>query len=112
MNSLFIGLTLGGLPVVWRLARPGTPSPWIGAAAAFLGMSLLALAQRASAAADDAGSGVLILLVAGLFGAGFVLTLGTARFGRESEGYLYSNSRRSRAEAASTASTRPMTAMR
>src|SRR5210317_997276 len=26
MYSLFIGLTLGGVPVVWRLARPATPS--------------------------------------------------------------------------------------
>lgn len=78
MYSLFIGLTLGGLPVVWRLARPATPSLWIGAAAGFVGMSLLALAQRASTAAGDAGSGFLSLLVAGVFGASAMILPGVS----------------------------------
>ena len=34
MYSFFIGLTLGGLPLVWRLAQPVTRSVWIGAVVA------------------------------------------------------------------------------
>ena len=43
MYSLFIGLTLGGLPVVWRLAKPATPGLWISAALAFALMVGLAV---------------------------------------------------------------------
>ena len=28
MYSLFIGLTLGGLPIVWKMVRPATASTW------------------------------------------------------------------------------------
>jgi putative membrane protein len=31
MYSLFIGLTLGGVPIVWRMARPATSGVWAGA---------------------------------------------------------------------------------
>ena len=45
MYSLFIGLTLGGVPVVWRMARPASRRLWIGAVAGFVAMAALALAQ-------------------------------------------------------------------
>jgi len=32
MYSLFIGLTLGGVPLLWRMARPATPSLFAAAA--------------------------------------------------------------------------------
>jgi hypothetical protein len=43
MYSLFIGLTLGGVPLVWRMARPVSPSVAIGAAVAFGLMVAMAL---------------------------------------------------------------------
>jgi putative membrane protein len=43
MYSLFIGLTLGGVPLVWRMARPLSPPLAIGAAAAFGIMVAMAL---------------------------------------------------------------------
>ena len=30
MYSLFIGLTLGGVPVLWQMARPATGPFWVG----------------------------------------------------------------------------------
>ena len=44
MFSLFIGLTLGGLPLVWRMAQPATPALWGGAIAGFSLMLVVALA--------------------------------------------------------------------
>ena len=43
MYSLFIGLTLGGIPLVWRLAHPATPGVYGGAAAAFVLMVVMQL---------------------------------------------------------------------
>lgn len=76
MYSLFIGLTLGGIPVVWRLARPASPSLWIGAACGFLVMSLLAFAQNTGGAAGASGSGFPILIAAGVLGAGAMILPG------------------------------------
>jgi putative membrane protein len=45
MYSLFIGLTLGGLPVVWQLAKPATPSLIFAAMMAFAAMVGLAVLQ-------------------------------------------------------------------
>src|SRR5690606_11896044 len=41
MYSLFIGLTLGGVPVVWKMIRGVTPGVWAGAVAGFIGMAVL-----------------------------------------------------------------------
>jgi putative membrane protein len=60
MYSLFIGLTLGGLPLVWRLARPGTPALWCGAVAAFGVMALMALGE-ARPGGGEANAGLLLL---------------------------------------------------
>ncbi|MCS5638149.1 MAG: DUF368 domain-containing protein, partial [Myxococcota bacterium] len=60
MYSLFIGLTLGGVPLVWRLARPGTPALWCGAAAAFGVMALMALGE-ARPGGGEANAGLLLL---------------------------------------------------
>ena len=43
MYSLFIGLTLGGVPLIWRLAQPVFQSFFVGAGMAFALMVLLAL---------------------------------------------------------------------
>ena len=75
MYSLFIGLTLGGLPVVWRMARPATPSLWIGAGGGFLAMVALALA-RGGDAAGAGESNALLLGTAGLAGASAMILPG------------------------------------
>ena len=41
MYSLFIGLTLGGVPLVWRMARPADPPVIAGAAGGLLLMVLM-----------------------------------------------------------------------
>jgi putative membrane protein len=68
MYSLFIGLTLGGVPLVWRMARPGTPALAVGALVGFAGMIALALSEGAGTAGGD-GPQTGRLLVAGVAGA-------------------------------------------
>ncbi len=77
MYSIFIGLTLGGLPIVWRMARPATPAVWGGAAVGFAGMVALALLQ-ASGAAGMASSNPLMLGIAGLAGASAMILPGVS----------------------------------
>lgn len=71
MYSLFIGLTLGGVPVVSGVLGRRTRAAWVGAAVGFLAMAALALLQQSGAAAAAAGEGgrFAALLVAGLAGA-------------------------------------------
>jgi len=78
MYSLFIGLTLGGVPVVWRLARPATPALWGGAAVGFGGMVVLALAQAAGAGQGASGSGAGLLCFAGVAGASAMILPGVS----------------------------------
>ena len=52
MYSLFIGLTLGGLPIVWRLARPATPGVVAGAAASFALMVAMAVGGTGGSAGE------------------------------------------------------------
>lgn len=74
MYSLFIGLTLGGLPVVWRMARPATPAVWAGAGVGLLVMVAMVLAQGAGA--SGGGSNPLMLAFAGLAGASAMILPG------------------------------------
>jgi putative membrane protein len=64
MYSLFIGLTLGGAPIVWRMARPATPALWAGAALGLAAMVLMTFAAPGESA-HRASAGLL-------FGAGLV----------------------------------------
>ena len=75
MYSLFIGLTLGGLPVVWRLAKPATPGLWISAALAFALMVGLAVLQEWEIVGGG-GTGVLLLFIAGMAGASAMILPG------------------------------------
>ena len=52
MYSLFIGLTLGGLPIVWRLARPATAGVAAGSAAAFALMVVMAVGRTGGSAGE------------------------------------------------------------
>lgn len=75
MYSLFIGLTLGGVPLVYKLARPLNLSVTIPAIIAFLAMTALALLQ-ATEVVGTGGSNILLLFVAGVCGAGAMILPG------------------------------------
>ncbi|MEE2679052.1 MAG: DUF368 domain-containing protein [Myxococcota bacterium] len=61
MYSLFIGLTLGGVPLLWRTARPATPGLYVAAAVAFALMALMG-ATAGTAGGDQERSLPLIFL--------------------------------------------------
>lgn len=94
MYSIFIGLTLGGVPVVWRLIQHpetgdnpvhdesepdrGMKHVWIGATIGFLGMAALALFQSSGAAGDAQRDGFVFLLLAGIAGASAMILPGVS----------------------------------
>jgi len=75
MYSLFIGLTFGGVPLVWRLAKPATPALWAGAAAAFAAMCAM---QFGLGGAGGGGSDPLLLGFSGLAGASAMILPGVS----------------------------------
>lgn len=75
MYSVFIGLTLGGLPVVWRLARPASKTLMVGAVVGFVSMVALAVLQAMGVVGGN-GSNALMLFVAGLAGASAMILPG------------------------------------
>jgi len=79
MYSLFIGLTLGGVPVVWKMAAKATRGLWVGAVVGFLAMTGLAMAQT-SGLGETGGdsSGFVMLLVAGVAGASAMILPGVS----------------------------------
>mgnify|MGYP001818213182 CR=1 FL=1 len=95
MYSIFIGLTLGGVPVVWRLIKhptaadlpehdKGSDTPsgmhaaWIGAAIGFVAMAVLAIAQSSGATGDVHRDGFIFLLLAGIAGASAMILPGVS----------------------------------
>ncbi|NOY92941.1 MAG: DUF368 domain-containing protein [Deltaproteobacteria bacterium] len=78
MYSLFIGLTLGGLPVVWKEARPAHVSTWIAAVLAFAAMAALSLAQSHEAGGSVERDGALFLFIAGVAGASAMILPGVS----------------------------------
>ena len=85
MYSLFIGLTLGGLPVVWRMARPAGVEPaegsgkalWGGAAAGF-GLMLALVFLQASGVTGSGESNAFMLGLGGLAGASAMILPGVS----------------------------------
>ena len=75
MYSLFIGLTLGGIPAVWRLARPASASLVFSALAAFGLMVTLAVLQHFNVVGSNS-SNFMMLLFAGLAGASAMILPG------------------------------------
>jgi len=69
MYSLFIGLTLGGVPVLWRMLRPADTGVVIASIVGIALMASLALVQPPSEAAGDGSRGYALAFVAGLAGA-------------------------------------------
>ncbi|MFN3197754.1 MAG: undecaprenyl phosphate translocase family protein [Bradymonadia bacterium] len=75
MYSLFIGLTLGGVPVVWGMIDKATNGVWIAAAVGCAAMVGLALAQGSNPDAA-AQSGFLMMFLAGVVGASAMILPG------------------------------------
>jgi len=79
MYSVFIGLTLGGVPLLLRLIGPRTKDVWIGASAGFIGMAALGLAQATGLGASGAGdANWLMYLLAGIAGASAMVLPGVS----------------------------------
>lgn len=79
MYSLFIGLTLGGVPVVWRMVRPPTRAMWIGALLGLGAMTVLAILQQSGTpTAGLAAGNTLMLLIAGVAGASAMILPGVS----------------------------------
>jgi putative membrane protein len=78
MYSLFIGLTLGGVPVVWKLAKPATTATWIGAVIGFVPMAILAFYQAQSTEGAAEASGFVMMFLAGAAGASAMILPGVS----------------------------------
>ncbi len=76
MYSLFIGLTLGGVPLVWRLARPLSRGVVAGTAVGFALMVVMALSSAGGSAEEGRAYGRLLL--AGTAGAGAMILPGVS----------------------------------
>jgi putative membrane protein len=76
MYSLFIGLTLGGVPLVWRLARPGSVAVAGGGVLGFALMLLMAAAPGSSGGAGEAS--LTLLFLSGLAGAAAMILPGVS----------------------------------
>ena len=76
MYSIFVGLTLGGVPLVWRLARPATSAMWVGAAAAFVAMVVMKLGLGGGGDAGEAST--VFLFFSGLAGASAMILPGVS----------------------------------
>jgi putative membrane protein len=74
MYSFFIGLTLGGLPLVWRLAQPITKSVWVAAGVAFALMVAMALGTDGGNGGHSAS--MPLLMLSGLAGASAMILPG------------------------------------
>ena len=61
MYSLFIGLTLGGVPLLWRMARPASPALVAAAVATFALMVLMAFGGDGARTAADRNLPLLFL---------------------------------------------------
>ena len=76
MYSIFIGLTLGGVPLVWRLARPATMGVWLGAGCSFAGMLLMQLGLGGGGTSGEASN--VFLFFSGLAGASAMILPGVS----------------------------------
>lgn len=78
MYSVFIGLTLGGVPVLWSMARPAAGTFWIGMSAGLLAMAALAWMQVYGASSGGSRDGVAIMFFAGVAGASAMILPGVS----------------------------------
>jgi len=78
MYSLFIGLTLGGIPIVWKMLEKRTRAMWIGFAAGFCAMGAMTFMQLAEHSAQSGKAGYVMLFVAGIAGASAMILPGVS----------------------------------
>ncbi|MCH8822422.1 MAG: DUF368 domain-containing protein [Planctomycetes bacterium] len=80
MYSLFIGLTLGGVPILLRMLKPIGASAILGAIAGFIAMVLLALAQSSGVASEPSSdtAAVAMLVIAGIAGGAAMILPGVS----------------------------------
>jgi putative membrane protein len=78
MYSLFIGLTLGGVPVVWKLLRRMTAAAGAGCALGIALMIAMAFLQPGASTAGPGERAYLILFIAGLAGASAMILPGVS----------------------------------
>lgn len=70
MYSLFIGLTFGGVPLIWKMAGAKTPTFWAGATVGLILMIGITWLQISGAGAEGgARDGFFLLFIAGVLGA-------------------------------------------
>jgi putative membrane protein len=79
MYSLFIGLTLGGVPIIWRMIKRHSAAMWCGAVCGFAGMAVLAVLQQSGLTGGGDGTGDLFMLfLAGVAGASAMILPGVS----------------------------------
>ena len=78
MYSLFIGLTLGGVPVLWQMARPATSTFWVGMGAGLIVMAGLAWLQIDGASSGGSREGIPMMFIAGVAGASAMILPGVS----------------------------------
>lgn len=76
MYSLFIGLTLGGVPILWRMAKPLSPSAIAGVGGGIAVMIALVLFQSAGAGGSASEANWAALTLAGMAGASAMILPG------------------------------------
>ena len=77
MYSLFIGLTLGGAPLLWRMVRPISTGAIVGVVAGMIVMTGLVVLQTSSASGGGQ-TGPLMLGLGGAAGAGAMILPGVS----------------------------------
>lgn len=78
MYSIFIGLTLGGVPVLWQMARPATNAFWSGMVAGLIVMVGLAWLQVYGASSGASREGMAMMFLAGVAGASAMILPGVS----------------------------------
>jgi putative membrane protein len=78
MYSLFIGLTLGGIPVLWQMARPATNAFWLGMLVGLVVMAALAWFQFSGASSAESREGMTMMFIAGVAGASAMILPGVS----------------------------------
>lgn len=78
MYSLFIGLTLGGVPVLWQMARPASNAFWLATLVGLLAMAALAWLQMDGASSGASREGMAMMFVAGVAGASAMILPGVS----------------------------------
>jgi len=76
MYSLFIGLTLGGVPVVWKMIDRATVGVWVGAIVGFVVMAVVASVQSLGVKTTAASESLPLMFIAGIFGASAMILPG------------------------------------